>query len=402
MSELIIENGVIIDDAEAVLEGITKLSGKRISGAETFKKFITKEKATRFYIDNKCTCKMQPDKDTVYLWLDSGFTDYYGNPIMISLLNSHGEYRGHYVGSFQSLSNSIQGFFTRNTRDIKRNLGSLRNKYENKIADRKIKHIEDENEFLLSLCNEEETIGAMRFILDGIHVEYSETIEENAEEIETGESEKEPAYDMNFREKEITIGLLLETIDGMQSYIDELLGEIEKFHSEDKIKIAELEAKNKEYKAALVRMRTFVEEEAAHGSENVEEGFGGHSLLGKNGKILVLGATALDQNTMNGIAKLYGFEKKDLEYETDYTKVVNFAARINNCDRYAAIIFGACPHKVAGLGDWSSIIEKCRQCEEMPCAYDARSHSGELKVTKESFKAALWNVCRELKMKKVG
>lgn len=56
--------------------------------------------------------------------------------------------------------------------------------------------------------------------------------------------------------------------------------------------------------------------------------------------------------------------------------------------------------KVAGLGDWSSIIEKCRQCDDMPCAYDARSHSGELKVTKESFKAALWNVCNELKLKK--
>ena len=49
--------------------------------------------------------KMQPDRDTVYLWLDSGFTDYYGNPIMISLLNSYGEYRGHYFGSFQTLSN---------------------------------------------------------------------------------------------------------------------------------------------------------------------------------------------------------------------------------------------------------------------------------------------------------
>jgi len=48
---------------------------------------------------------MQPDRDTVYLWLDSGFTDYYGNPIMISLLNSYGEYRGHYFGSFQTLSN---------------------------------------------------------------------------------------------------------------------------------------------------------------------------------------------------------------------------------------------------------------------------------------------------------
>ncbi len=70
-----------------------------------------------------------------------------------------------------------------------------------------------------------------------------------------------------------------------------------------------------------------------------------------------------------------------------------------NSERYAAIIFGACPHKVAGLGAWSSIIEKCRQCENMPCAYDTRSHSGELKVTKESFKAVLWDISNELKLK---
>ena len=72
---------------------------------------------------------MQPDRDTVYIWLDSGFTDYYGNPIMISLLNSYGEYREHYFGSFQTLSNAIRGFFPRNIKDINRNLGGLRNKH---------------------------------------------------------------------------------------------------------------------------------------------------------------------------------------------------------------------------------------------------------------------------------
>lgn len=112
----------------------------------------------------------------------------------------------------------------------------------------------------------------------------------------------------------------------MQNYIDDLLGEIEKFNSEDKVRMAELEAKNEEYKAALVRMRNFVEEETVQEIETEEQGIGGHSLLGRNGKILVLGVSALDQNTMNGIAKLYGFHKKDFEYETDYTKVVNFAA----------------------------------------------------------------------------
>ena len=169
---------------------------------------------------------MQPDRDKVYIWLDSGFTDYYGNPIMISLLNSYGEYREHYFGSFQTLSNATRGFFPRNIKDINRNLGGLRNKYEYKIEDRKIKHIEDENEFFLSLCNEDEPLGTMSFVLENIHVDLVEDRLGIEEEVIETYDVKEPAYDMNFREKEIIIGLLLETIDGMQNYIDELLGEI--------------------------------------------------------------------------------------------------------------------------------------------------------------------------------
>ena len=110
----------------------------------------------------------------------------------------------------------------------------------------------------------------------------------------------------------------------------------------------------------------------------------------------MLGATSLDISTMSGIAKLYGFEKKDFCFETDYSKVVNFAGRINNGEKYAAIILGACPHKGAGLGDWSSLIEKCKQDPAMPMAFDARSMSGELKVTKESFKTVLSQICSML------
>lgn len=152
----------------------------------------------------------------------------------------------------------------------------------------------------------------MSFVLENIHVDLVEDRLGIEEEVIEADDVKEPAYDMNFREKEITIGLLLETIDGMQNYIDELLGEIEKFNSGDKVRMAELEAKNEEYKAALVRMRNFVEEETVQEIEPEEQGIGGHSLLGRNGKILVLGASALDQNTMNGIAKLYGFHKKTM------------------------------------------------------------------------------------------
>ena len=214
-------------------------------------------------------------------------------------------------------------------------------------------------------------------------------------EVEAPE-EHEPAYDMSFTEKEITVGLLLDTIDDMQDYINELLAELKKA-GEDKAKLQELEKRNKDLEQALVEIRSF---NGQHNTEpsGVKELTDGHDLLGRRGKILVLGATALDVKTMNGIAKLYGFKKDDFEYEVDYDKVVNFAGR-SKLEKYSAVILGACPHKVQNLGDWRSLVEKCKNTEGMPIAIDARSRSGELKVTKESFREALLQICNELKCK---
>jgi hypothetical protein len=112
MQEFMIDNGIVIDDIEGVMEGIAKLSGKQMPSPQTIKKFITNEKSTKFYIDDKCSCKMHPDRDTVYLWLDSGFTSSYGDPIMISLLNKGaGGYTGHFYGTMDSLAGSIGNFF---------------------------------------------------------------------------------------------------------------------------------------------------------------------------------------------------------------------------------------------------------------------------------------------------
>ena len=79
--------------------------------------------------------------------------------------------------------------------------------------------------------------------------------------------------------------------------------------------------------------------------------------------MLVLGATAIDQDTMNELTRLYGFKKNDFRFETDYTKIVSFASRIS---------------------------------DNSPAIYDARNHAGQLKVTKESFNAAILSMCSEL------
>ncbi len=146
----------------------------------------------------------------------------------------------------------------------------------------------------------------------------------------------------------------------------------------------------------MVDIRSFNAEHNGE-DERQKEAQDGHDLLGRRGKILVLGATALDVKTMNGIAKLYGFRKDDFEFEVDYNKMVSFSGRMGKLEKYSALILGACPHKVQNLGDWSSLVEKCKNTEGMPIAIDARSRAGELKVTKESFKEALVEICRKLR-----
>ena len=50
MREFVIENGIVIDDMDSVIDGIRTISGKEVSDAETIRKFITEEKATKYYI----------------------------------------------------------------------------------------------------------------------------------------------------------------------------------------------------------------------------------------------------------------------------------------------------------------------------------------------------------------
>ncbi|SFC56443.1 hypothetical protein [Butyrivibrio sp. YAB3001] len=397
MSEFVIENGIVIDDIDSVVNGIRNITGKSLSDAETLKAFITKEKATKYYINKKCLAKMQPDRDSVYLWLDSGFVDHYGNTIMISLLNdSYGGYIGHYYGTMDVLANAIKSYYPRNSKDINRNLSSLKNKYQNKIAERDHRHIESEQEYLIMMSNGETAYSEIESLINGLDITFEELGEEH--EVHAPESHNpEPSFqeiDMSLKEKEITMGLLFDTIDNMQNYINELLEELKK-SNEDKTRLKELEQRNKALEQALVDIRCFNSETVAPETKE-KETMAGHNLLGRRGKILVLGASALDEKTMTGIAKQYGFRKDDIDYMLDYDKVKSFAGRSNNLSKYAAIILGACPHKVQKLGDWSSIVEKCKSSENMPIAIDARSRVGELKVTKESFKNALLSLFKKL------
>lgn len=53
------------------------------------------------------------------------------------------------------------------------------------------------------------------------------------------------------------------------------------------------------------------------------------------------------------------------------------------------------PHKVSGLGEYSSLIEKMKQ-PGYPFMEEARTDSGELKHTKSTFRKALEGLTKHL------
>ena len=126
----------------------------------------------------------------------------------------------------------------------------------------------------------------------------------------------------------------------------------------------------------------------------------GHSLLQRNQRLLVIGASKLSPDKLGAIARDYlGFEKNDFEYALEYDRVPDLN-KIRYGSRYAAIIVGPVPHKVTGLGDNTSIIQKLKNEKGFPPVYQVRTESGELKYTKDTFLKALEEAAVRLRVVK--
>lgn len=115
-------------------------------------------------------------------------------------------------------------------------------------------------------------------------------------------------------------------------------------------------------------------------------------------KILLIGASQIDNKEIFGIAKKEGISKNNLFLETDYNKIKNFNfdnLRFNST--YDGILIGPIPHKVSGVGDHSSIISKLEKEEGFPPFQVVYTNSGELKITKTSFRDALKKLIIKIK-----
>lgn len=122
----------------------------------------------------------------------------------------------------------------------------------------------------------------------------------------------------------------------------------------------------------------------------------GHGLLEGRKKILVIGQTEVSTEKLLGISKDYGYEKSDFVFWDDYSKIKSYAERMDGGSlSFIGIIAGPMPHKVSALGEHSSLLEKMKQAG-YPHMEEARSESGELKITKHSFRKALEKMTQHL------
>lgn len=173
MSNIIIEDGIIIDNVEALLEGLNSISSIKIEDINTVVSFIQNEHHTKFYLDNKLSSKMIEEENSIYLWLDTGLTNIYDNPIFISLLKNESEYIGHYYGTAPILSKSVKEYFYWNRRDINANLVRFKQKYAGRIRDRINKKIEDENQYIMKGIYKEEEKDTLKPLFASIKIPAS-------------------------------------------------------------------------------------------------------------------------------------------------------------------------------------------------------------------------------------
>ena len=147
MSEITFGN-CIIDDPEAVLKYLSQMSKIQNIDLDDVIEFIQTEESTKFYLDKTITgCE---EKDATYVWLDSGFTDERKQPLFISLLNHHGFFSGHIVGSAYSLSQSIADHFKIQEHMRRAKYERFLQKYERKTEKRSAKTL---NEIYIATTN---------------------------------------------------------------------------------------------------------------------------------------------------------------------------------------------------------------------------------------------------------
>lgn len=108
------------------------------------------------------------------------------------------------------------------------------------------------------------------------------------------------------------------------------------------------------------------------------------------GKIIVIGASAVNVNKLRSIARKKGFEPERFEFQLDYSRLKHFKfGKIRGSMGYAAILAGPMPHKTPGAEEASSFIGRVESNPDDYPPLIKMQAGNDLKITNNSFKQAL-------------
>lgn len=114
----------------------------------------------------------------------------------------------------------------------------------------------------------------------------------------------------------------------------------------------------------------------------------------KEGKIVV-GASEVKENVLNGIIKSLGLDKNRFEFCLDYDRAKTFPyGKLRYNPNYRVIIFGPVPHSSTGKNDSSSVIAEMKNHEGYP-RVEILNGNNAVKITKSNFKDTLSKLVQE-------
>ncbi len=116
----------------------------------------------------------------------------------------------------------------------------------------------------------------------------------------------------------------------------------------------------------------------------------------KDGKIVVLGASDVDEAHLLITAGKLGIDKRRFEFCLDYEAMQKYNFRkLQYTDKYRLILVGPMPHSTAGKADSSSAIADMEKHPEMYPRIIRLSAGSSLKITKSGFKEVLERLIHE-------
>lgn len=124
-----LNDNVVITEPEKMLGKLKEIVRTEVR-LEEICEYINSHQNVFFYIDGALGSDMNENKNSVYLWVDTGLKDNRGKPIFISLVrNRENAYAGYFVGTAKDLAGIVKNGNPLHENDIKKNLPKFNNKY---------------------------------------------------------------------------------------------------------------------------------------------------------------------------------------------------------------------------------------------------------------------------------